>query len=74
MIISKCDKTWWPRIISQPQKPAWLKIDFEKWQTEDDFDDENDVRDVRDDYPDLYEKLQKEEIGYRKGLILIYSV
>lgn len=53
-------------MTSQPQKPAWLKIDFDRWQLEDDFIDEE-VRDVREAYPDLFDKLQKEEIGYIKG-------
>jgi very-long-chain (3R)-3-hydroxyacyl-CoA dehydratase len=44
----------------------YLQIDFDRWKTEDDIDDEE-PRDVMDDYPDLYEKLQKEELGYRKG-------
>lgn len=63
---------WWPRLTSQPSKPAWLKIDFERWQSEDDIGDE-DVRDVMEDYPNLFEKLQKEEIGYRKGSTLHFT-
>lgn len=56
-------------MTSQPQKPVWLKIDFDRWQSEDnlDDDDEEETRDVRDDYPNLYDKLQKEEMGYRSG-------
>lgn len=61
----KVEKGWWPRLTSQPQKPAWLKIDFDRWQSEEDLNDEK-VNDIRQDYPDLYDRLQKEEIGYRK--------
>jgi very-long-chain (3R)-3-hydroxyacyl-CoA dehydratase len=44
-----------------------LQIDFDRWKTEDDVDDEE-TRDVMGDYPDLYKRLEKEELGYRKGL------
>ncbi|KAK2580604.1 hypothetical protein KPH14_007722 [Odynerus spinipes] len=57
---------WWPRLTSQPQKPPWLKIDFDKWKSEDMDDNECEKRDVCTDYPDMYDKLHKEELGYRK--------
>ncbi|KYN40613.1 3-hydroxyacyl-CoA dehydratase [Trachymyrmex septentrionalis] len=61
----KCNG-WWPRLISQPQKPSWLKIDFDKWKSEDMDDNEDEKRDILNDYPDMYDKLHKEELGYRK--------
>ncbi|KAJ3641068.1 hypothetical protein Zmor_027591 [Zophobas morio] len=61
--ITKNEKGWWPRLLTQTQKPFWLKIDHDRFQSED-MDD--DVADVMQDYPNLYEKLQKEEFGYRK--------
>ncbi|KAF5300127.1 hypothetical protein FQR65_LT09217 [Abscondita terminalis] len=65
--IVKSKKSWWPRLTSKPQKPGWLKIDFDRWQSEDDVNSEEErVRDIRDDYEDLYQKLQKEEFGYSK--------
>ncbi|XP_054744235.1 very-long-chain (3R)-3-hydroxyacyl-CoA dehydratase [Anastrepha obliqua] len=33
--IKKNDVTWWPRLISTLRKPHWLKIDFERWRTDD---------------------------------------
>ncbi|KAF4519447.1 hypothetical protein B566_EDAN008674 [Ephemera danica] len=63
--LKKSSTKWWPRVTAQPQKPAWLKIDFDRWKTEEDLD-EDEARDVRDDFPDIYQKLQKEELGYRK--------
>ncbi|RZC38430.1 very-long-chain (3R)-3-hydroxyacyl-[acyl-carrier protein] dehydratase [Asbolus verrucosus] len=62
--IKKLEKAWWPRLMEQTQKPAWLKIDHDRFQSED--MDDNEVADVRNDYPNLYEKLQKEEFGYKK--------
>lgn len=62
----KRTKGWWPRLTAQIQKPIWLKIDFDRWQSEENLNDE-DVRDIRDDYPDLYNRLQQEEIGYKRG-------
>ncbi|KAF5270294.1 hypothetical protein FQA39_LY08405 [Lamprigera yunnana] len=78
--IIKAEKGWWPRLTSKPQKPGWLKIDFDRWQSEDDVNSEEEkVRDVRDDYADLYEKLQKEEFGYtkediKKVYLIIYNL
>lgn len=61
----KCN-SWWPRLTCQPQKPSWLKIDFDKWKSEDMDDNEDEKRDILNDYPDMYDKLHKEEFGYRK--------
>jgi very-long-chain (3R)-3-hydroxyacyl-CoA dehydratase len=69
--VSKLEKGWWPRLLSQPQKPFWLKIDHDRFQSED-MDDE--VADIRDDYPNLYEKLQKEEFGYKKGTKTVFTM
>ncbi|XP_066592012.1 very-long-chain (3R)-3-hydroxyacyl-CoA dehydratase [Prorops nasuta] len=65
-ILKKATSGWWPRLTSQPQKPHWLKIDFDKWKSEDLDDDEEELRDIHNDYPDTYDKLQTEEFGYRK--------
>lgn len=72
-LIKDC-QSWWPRLISQPQKPPWLKIDFDKWRSEETEDDENDRRDVRNDYPDMYDKLHREEFGYKKGGICLFHI
>lgn len=63
--LRKQTKEWWPKLICNPQKPAWLKIDFDRWQSEDDV--EEPVRDVTQDYPNMYNKVMEEEYGYRKG-------
>ncbi|KAL0271615.1 UNVERIFIED_CONTAM: hypothetical protein PYX00_008652 [Menopon gallinae] len=63
--LKKIDTGFWPRLTKTPQKPAWLKIDFDKWKSEDPDIDEEEGRNVMDDYPGLYDKLQKEERGYR---------
>lgn len=65
LTLKKLSNGWWPRLTATPQKPVWLKIDFDRWKMED-VDDEEEPRDVLDDYPGLYEKLEKEELGYRK--------
>lgn len=62
----KCP-AWWPRLTSQPQKPSWLKIDFDKWTSEDLDDNEDEKRDICSDYPGMYDKLHQEEFGYKKG-------
>lgn len=66
-VLKKRSKNWWPRLTGQPQKPPWLKIDFDKWVSEDMDDVEETMRDICQDYPDMYDKLHKQEFGYRKG-------
>ncbi|XP_032457741.1 very-long-chain (3R)-3-hydroxyacyl-CoA dehydratase isoform X1 [Nasonia vitripennis] len=65
-ILTKKSDSWWPRLTCQPQKPPWLKIDFDKWRSEETDDIQEAVRDVCQDYPDMYDHLHKEEFGYRK--------
>ncbi|XP_005179424.1 very-long-chain (3R)-3-hydroxyacyl-CoA dehydratase [Musca domestica] len=77
--IIKSEKAWWPRLIATPQKPHWLKIDFDRWQTEDDLADEEKPRNVQEDYSQEYERLQKEEMGYikessKKVYLIIYNL
>ncbi|XP_055852999.1 very-long-chain (3R)-3-hydroxyacyl-CoA dehydratase [Episyrphus balteatus] len=64
--IRKQDPAWWPRLIATPQKPHWLKIDFDRWRTEDDVIDEDEPRDVMEDYSSASRKLHLEELGYIK--------
>ncbi|XP_053998200.1 very-long-chain (3R)-3-hydroxyacyl-CoA dehydratase 3 [Hylaeus anthracinus] len=66
LVLKKKCPAWWPRLTSQPQKPSWLKIDFDKWTSEDLEDNEDEKRDIRNDYPGMYDKLHQEEFGYRK--------
>lgn len=53
----------------------FLQVDFERWKSEDDDEDISDnnfkngmSKDIVGDYPDLFEKLKKDEFGYRKGV------
>uniref|UniRef100_A0A1B6DZR9 Very-long-chain (3R)-3-hydroxyacyl-CoA dehydratase n=1 Tax=Clastoptera arizonana TaxID=38151 RepID=A0A1B6DZR9_9HEMI len=78
--LKKAENKWWPRLLESARKPAWVKIDFDKWMNEDDEDDimmENtykngDARDIVEDFPELYEKLNKDEFGYRKEIKKVY--
>lgn len=67
IVLIKFEGGWWPRLIATPQKPIWLKIDFDRWRSEDDTLDDEQPRDVLEDYSSAYKKLQKEEYGYIKG-------
>ena len=40
--LKKKEADWWPRLLYEQKKLAWLKIDFEKWKTNDTDDSEND--------------------------------
>ncbi|XP_019697101.1 very-long-chain (3R)-3-hydroxyacyl-CoA dehydratase isoform X2 [Harpegnathos saltator] len=73
-MLKKKSNGWWPRLISYPQKPSWLKIDFDKWKNEDMDDNEDEKRDICYDYPDTFEKLLTEEFGYKKEYAKAYLV
>ena len=32
---------FWPRLTRDDPKPAWLRIDFDKWKSEDESDEED---------------------------------
>lgn len=32
MIYLKGNENWWPRLLSSKTRPAWLKIDFDRWK------------------------------------------
>ncbi|CAO1411587.1 unnamed protein product [Diamesa tonsa] len=66
IFIIKIKPKFWPRLICQQHKPSWLKIDFDRWKSEDDNDEDEAPRDVMKDYPDVYGQLQKEEFGFKK--------
>ncbi|CAK1542317.1 unnamed protein product [Leptosia nina] len=73
VVLDKDESVWWPRLTAQPQKPAWLKINFDQWKSEDDGGSEEETRDVMKDYPGMFDKLHKEELGYRKGILIFLS-
>ncbi|KAG5680151.1 hypothetical protein PVAND_009676 [Polypedilum vanderplanki] len=68
VFIPKKEKGFWNRLICQQQKPSWLKIDFDRWKSEDmdDDDDDEKPRNIMQDYPDMFDRLQKEELGFRR--------
>lgn len=78
IILEKQTSEWWPRLTRTPQKPHWLKIDFDKWkpskEDEDAFTDEANehtqkeerARQLMQDYPDIMGQVEQEELGYRK--------
>ncbi|KAK4295498.1 hypothetical protein Pmani_031936 [Petrolisthes manimaculis] len=63
--LTKMDVEFWPRLLEDSKKPAWLKIDFDKWTNEDEHsDDPDEGRDIIEDFPGLYERMQAEELGW----------
>lgn len=44
------------------EENAYFQIDFDKWTHEEDLSDE--ARDIMEDYPDLYNRVQAEEMGW----------
>lgn len=67
LLIRKAEPAWWVRLVATPQKPHWLRVDFDRWRTEDDAELNEPARDVREDYVEEYNNLQKQEIGYVRG-------
>ncbi|CAD6996939.1 unnamed protein product [Ceratitis capitata] len=66
LLIQKCECNSWPRLISTPQKPHWLRIDFDRWQTEEEMLEDEKPRNVLEDYSKELQRVQKEEFGYLK--------
>lgn len=42
------EHVFWPRLIVDEQKPAWLKVNFDRWQSEDASDSENDEQEQQE--------------------------
>ncbi|XP_059056132.1 very-long-chain (3R)-3-hydroxyacyl-CoA dehydratase isoform X2 [Achroia grisella] len=74
LALKKEKASWWPRLTAQPQKPAWLKINFDLWKSEELQDSDEETRDVMRDYPGMYDRLHKEEMGYRKDWRKVYLI
>ena len=72
--IKKKDEDWWPRLLYEQKKLPWLKIDFDRIKNESDSEEEKEKGDdnsgfsyedlLKSKYPEAYEKLQQEELGY----------
>lgn len=88
--LKKKDADWWPRLLYEQKKTSWLKIDFDKWKTNDTDDSDNEesqkLQDglsatdaLRQKYPEVYKRLQKEELGFisesrRKIYLFCYNM
>ena len=72
--MKKKDEDWWPRLLYEQKKCPWLKIDFDRIKNESDSEAEEEVEKdkpefsyeeiLKSKYPDAYEKLQAEELGF----------
>ncbi|XP_049301891.1 very-long-chain (3R)-3-hydroxyacyl-CoA dehydratase isoform X1 [Bactrocera dorsalis] len=65
-VIKKNEYKWWPRLVAAPQKPHWLRIDFDRWRIEDEMIEDEKPRNIMEDYSKELGKVQKEELGYFK--------
>ncbi|XP_065582633.1 very-long-chain (3R)-3-hydroxyacyl-CoA dehydratase-like [Artemia franciscana] len=71
-----CGK-WWKRLTEESLKLPWLKIDFDKWKSPEDFEEE--TRDILQDRPDILRQLQEDEgviepINYRQVYLFVYNM
>merc|ERR1712021_87207 len=86
--IQKKEADWWPRLLYEQKKLPWLKVDFDRMKHESESESEEkdqkpgdiSAQDIlRTKYPDAYNKLQKEELGFineswRKSYLAVYNL
>ncbi|XP_014676230.1 PREDICTED: very-long-chain (3R)-3-hydroxyacyl-CoA dehydratase-like isoform X2 [Priapulus caudatus] len=80
--IKKQGPEFWPRLIVAQKKPHWLKIDFDKWQDE----DEDEPRQHKEDFGDvgpfdeargrkMVERQEKQEsMNFKLRYIFVYNL
>lgn len=52
------NENFWPTLTSDKQKPAWLKVDFNKWKDEDEDDGFGDDAGYGDDFGNMDDMLK----------------
>jgi len=84
--LTKKEPDWWPRLLYEQKKLPWLRVDFDRIKHESETEDEDVDKPavsyedmLRTKYPDAYEKLQKEELGFlneswRKCYLFVYNL
>lgn len=84
----KQTEDWWPRLLYNPAKLPWLKLDFDRvQQQESDSEPEEPKKSgelsyediLRSKYPEAYKQLKKEELGFineswRKNYLFCYNL
>lgn len=68
---------WWPRLTTQKKSPHFLKLDFDKWKSESDEEDEK----RKEQESSFMRELQNEKKRYeetvdilRRGYLIIYNL
>ncbi|CAH2243559.1 jg1606 [Pararge aegeria aegeria] len=74
LILKKESVAWWPRLTAQPQKPAWLKINFDLWKSEDAQDTEEDMETVAHGTPNASRYREKETRDVMKDYPGMYNM
>jgi len=84
--LTKKEPDWWPRLLYEQKKLPWLRVDFDRIKHESETEEEDGDKPsvsyedmLRTKYPDAYEKLQKEELGFlneswRKCYLFVYNL
>uniref|UniRef100_V5HPA3 Very-long-chain (3R)-3-hydroxyacyl-CoA dehydratase n=1 Tax=Ixodes ricinus TaxID=34613 RepID=V5HPA3_IXORI len=64
--VRKATADYWPRVLAEAaRKPAWLKIDFDKLQTEDDDDDSEEDNSLRNFYEEKLGSVDRPPSSWR---------
>ncbi|XP_055950433.1 very-long-chain (3R)-3-hydroxyacyl-CoA dehydratase-like [Argiope bruennichi] len=81
ILIEKKDLEWWPRLTKNPEKLAWLKLDFNKLKTFDDEDEEEaydprlyDPADTLSKIKSRKRKYQQRVEDFRKIYLFLYNL
>ncbi|GBM50321.1 Very-long-chain (3R)-3-hydroxyacyl-CoA dehydratase 3 [Araneus ventricosus] len=81
ILIEKKDLEWWPRLTKNPEKLAWLKLDFDKLKTFDDEDEEEaydprlyDPSDTISKIKSRRKKYQQRVEDFRKIYLFLYNL
>uniref|UniRef100_T1IUT0 Very-long-chain (3R)-3-hydroxyacyl-CoA dehydratase n=1 Tax=Strigamia maritima TaxID=126957 RepID=T1IUT0_STRMM len=59
--IKKRSPDSWPRLITNSRKPAWLKIDFEKWKPDADDEESEEMQDNPNGYKEFFDNYKSEK-------------
>ncbi|OXA50868.1 very-long-chain (3R)-3-hydroxyacyl-CoA dehydratase [Folsomia candida] len=76
--LQKKENGWWSKVTTTHRKPAWLKVDFDRWKSPDDDEPELEPN-IMKDYPNMMDSLRTEEFGYkveslRKVYLFLYNL
>ncbi|GFQ77975.1 very-long-chain [Trichonephila clavata] len=80
ILIEKKDLEWWPRLTKNPDRLAWLKLDFDKLKTDDEEEEESfdsklfDTNETLSQIKNRKKKYQERVEKFRKIYLFLYNL